>query len=330
MLISVLIPTYNRCESLKQCFDSLVAQMYKDFEVVIVDGGSKDGTLELIEQYRHTLNIQLTTSKLGLVPTMNIAWRTAKGEIVVRTDDDVVVSPQWLAEIVRTFQISEKIGGVTGPTLIPQERLEYRDLLYFNQRFREGKNPIWKLIGKFYYDYILEKQPYAVGKVFRSGAFSIGPNYPECTTIPDIIEVDYLEACNMSLKRKLLAQIGGFDEGYKEVAEWHEPDACYKIKKLGYRMMFNPKAVVKHYPSQSGIYQARANAFWRLHNFIRFYLRHIHVDSWSKLHRFSAYLLFMNSYFIYKFLITRQFNQLGAIPGTIYGLIKYSLRAADE
>lgn len=330
MLISVLIPTYNRRDSLKNCFDSLIAQEYKDFEVVIVDGGSSDGTKELIERYRDKLNIQLTTSKLGLVKTMNVAWQTAKGDVVTRTDDDVIVTPQWLLEIARVFSSSDKVGGVTGPTLIPEERLEYRDLLYFNQRFREGKGSFfWKIIGKFYYDYILEGQPYAVGKVFKSGAFSVGPNYQDCLKISEIIEVDYLEACNMSLKRELLVQIGGFDEGYKEVAEWHEPDACYKIKKLGYKMMFNPKAVLYHYPSQSGIYQARSNAFWRTHNFIRFYLKHIKVNSWSKFHRFFAYLFFMNSYFIYKFIITRRFSQLSAIPGTIYGLVKYSFRTAD-
>ncbi len=326
MLISVLVPTYNRCESLKKCFESLVAQEYKEFEVVIVDGGSTDGTKELIDQYRDKLNIQFTTSKLGLVQTMNVAWQTAKGEVVTRTDDDVIVTPQWLSEIARAFASVDMIGGVTGPTLIPEERLEYRDLLYFNQRFREGKNPVWKLIGKFYYDYILEGQQNAVGKVFRSGAFSVGPNYKECLDIPGIIEVDYLEACNMSLKRELLAQIGGFDEEYKEVAEWHEPDTCYKIKKLGYKMVFNPKAVLCHYPSQSGIYQARSNAFWRPHNFIRFYLKHIQVDSFSKFHRFFAYLLFMNTYFVYKFVITRRLSQLSAIPGTIYGLVKYSFR----
>ncbi|MDI6783520.1 MAG: glycosyltransferase family 2 protein [bacterium] len=324
MLISVLIPTYNRCESLKRCFDSLVAQTYKDFEVVIVDGGSTDGTQELIDRYRDKLNIQFTSSKLGLVQTMNTAWQTAKGEIVTRTDDDVVVSPQWLSELARAFSTADNIGGVTGPTLIPEERLEYRDLLYFNQRFREGKSRFWKLIGKFYFDYLLEGQPFAVGKVFRSGAFSVGSNYKECLNIPNIVEVDYLEACNMSLKRELVAQIGGFDEGYKEVAEWHEPDAIYKIKKLGYIMVFNPKAVLWHYMSQSGIYQARTNAFWRPHNFLRFYLKHIKINSWSKFHRVFAYLFFMNSYFIYKFLLTRKFSQLSAIPGTIYGLFKYS------
>lgn len=323
--VSVIIPTKNRCESLKKCLDSLAKQDYKNFEVVIVDGDSIDGTKKLAEEYSNKLNITFTIQRGGLVSQENKGWKIADGDIIIRTDDDVIASPTWLREIANTFNFSDKVGGVTGPTIIPEERREYRDLFYFQKKLRNG-NVFWRLIGKIYFGYFLEGKPFAVSKWFRSGAFSLGANYPECLKLEEPVEVTHQEACNMATRKDLLEKVGGFDEAFKGIGEFNEPDISFKIRKLGYKIVFNPKAVVKHLPSKEGFFKERPNSYSRILNFINFYFRHIRPNTLDKFVRFFSYLLFLNGFWIYKFITTRQINQLGCISGTIVGLAKNLFR----
>jgi glycosyltransferase involved in cell wall biosynthesis len=131
--LSVVIPTKNRSRSLARCLDSLTRKSFTDFEVVIVDGGSTDETRCVVEKYSEKLRIVFETQKGGLVPQLNKGWRISNGEILVRTDDDVIATPGWLNAIVETFKISDEIGGVTGPTIIPEDRKKFRDL-FFSKR----------------------------------------------------------------------------------------------------------------------------------------------------------------------------------------------------
>jgi glycosyltransferase involved in cell wall biosynthesis len=319
--VSVIIPTKNRCEALKQCLDSLMTQTYKNLEIIIVDGGSTDRTKELVNDYSNKLPIVFTVQNGGLIPQENKGWRIASGDIIVRTDDDVIADSGWIEEIVNTFNLSDKVGGVTGPTIIPEKRKEYRDLFHFQKKLTQG-GIFWKLIGKIYFDYFLEGEPFAIGKWFRSGAFSLGSNYPECLKLKEPIEVDHHEACNMAIKKYILEKIGGFDETFVGIGEFNEPDVSFKIRKVGYKTMFNPKARVEHFPSREGFFKERPNSYGRILNFINFYFRHIKPNTPDKFVRFFSYLLFLNGFFIYKAITTRQINQLGCIPGTIVGLTK--------
>lgn len=319
--VSVIIPTKNRCEALKECLDSLLKQSYNNFEIIIVDGGSTDGTKELVNNYSNKLPIVFTTQSGGLIPQENKGWKIANGDIVVRTDDDVVTDPNWIEAIMNTFNISNDIGGVTGPTIIPEERRKYRDLLYFQEKLTQS-GIFWKLIRKIYYDYFLEGEPFAVSKWFKSGAFSLGSNYLECLKLKELIEVTHQEACNMATRKDLLEKLGGFDETFIGIGEFNEPDVSFKIRRLGYKIIYNPKAVVYHLLSIEGFFKERPNSYGRILNFINFYFRHIKPNTLDKFVRFFSYLLFLNGFFIYKAITTRQISQLGCIFGTIVGLGK--------
>lgn len=326
--ISVLIPTKNRKDSLRKVLESLQKQSFNNFEIIIADGHSTDGTLELISRFVSQMPIKIVDGEGGLVAAMNNAWRAALGVIVIRTDDDVVATPHWLKSIWETFQVDKTIGGVTGPTIIPQENLKTRDVFLAQEKFRSGFW-FWRLLGKIYYDFFLEGEPFRVSHWFACGAFSLGSNYKECLKLKKPIEVDNLEACNFSVRRDLLAKIGGFDPTFTGVGEYHEPDAAFKIQKLGYKLIFNPKVQIFHCPVQTGIYKARPKAFSRAQNFVNFYFRHIKPNTPNNFFRFYSYLVFINLFWFYKFLISRQILELGAIPGTavavfknIFGLVK--------
>ncbi len=317
-IISVMIPTKNRELSLNKALDSLVLQSFRDFELVVVDGGSIDNTKELVFSYQKHFPIQWAEKEGGLIPQMNVAYQMAQGKYAVRTDDDVIFSKDWLKGIVETFESDENIGGVTGPTVIPKEHAESRDLFYFEKKFREGSF-FWKILGKLYYGYFLEGTPYRVSHWCKSGTFTLGTNFETALNEPSQ-EVNNLEACNWAVRRDLLVRVGGFDPIYSGIGEYHEPDAACKIQNLGYKLVFSPKAHLFHCPSVEGFYKDRPDSFPRIINFITFYFRHIQPNTLDKFVRFFMYLGFQNAFFVFQAIGKKQMGLLGAVPGTVVGL----------
>jgi len=321
-LISIFIPTGNRAKSLKKVLDSLSIQTYKKFEILIVDYKSTDETPIIISDYVNKLQIKfIRQEKKGLVGAANLALKKAKGKFFIRTDDDVIMKPYWLEAIYETFRKNKKIGGVTGPTVVPKKYLLNRDLFSFENKFQTG-GAFWKIVGYIYINYFMEGQPYRVSHWFDSGAFSLGSNYASALKEP-VQDINNLEACNWSVRTKLLKQIGGFDDSYGGLGEYHEADAAFRIQKLGYKLIFNPKIFLNHCPSQDGFFIDRPSSYSRMVNFIVFYLRYIKPNSVSKLIKFLSYLSFINCYYIFQSIKHRQLSQLGALAGNISGLIKY-------
>ncbi|MFO7534525.1 MAG: glycosyltransferase [Kiritimatiellia bacterium] len=317
--VSIIIPTKNRAQSLQRGLKSLEAQDFSDYELIVVDGGSVDETEAVVKEFGTRHPVQwMTQSAGGLVNAMNQARERARGRYLIRTDDDVVFAPGWLKAVVETFEADPAIGGVTGPTVIPPEYGETRDLFYYLARMREGRW-WWRPVRWFYNDYLLEGDPYRVSHWCRSGTFTVGTNFAKSLEAP-LQEVDNLEACNWAVRRELLEKVGGFDPIFSGVGEYHEPDAALKIRALGCRLMFNPRAVVNHCPSTDGFFKDRPDSAPRLLNFITFYCRHIKPNTVDKFCRFMAYLFFQNMYYMAIGVMRRQWNQFGCLSGTFNGL----------
>lgn len=116
--VSIIVPTLNREMHLRNCLDSLFKLDYprSKFEVIVVDNGSTDGTMEMV--YREFPEVKLVFEKRkSSCFARNAGWKNAKGQIVAYTDDDCVVDPCWLRILVSSFT-SAGIGGVGGPLLL--------------------------------------------------------------------------------------------------------------------------------------------------------------------------------------------------------------------
>jgi GT2 family glycosyltransferase len=243
-------------------------------------------------------------------------------DIVCLIDDDLVPEPEWLANIRASFLADERIGGVTGPTIIPPERRANRDLMFFLVEANARGNIILRIFAKLYLAVVLENKIHQVGRILKSGFFTPGSNFPPCRELPAALEVDYLEACHMCFRRRLFEELGGFDTAYTGTGEWSEPDFSFRVRQKGWRLVFNPQAATYHYISRGGVFQARTNSYERSRNFIRFYRRWVKPNTPEKFFRFSANLLFINFYWCYKFLQTGNFDWLRGIAGTFGGLLK--------
>lgn len=314
--LSVVICTYNRGKSLEKCLSSLNRQGFSNFEVVIVDGGSTDKTYKIISQYSKQLTIRkIVDRSKELARVRDRGWREAKGEFVAWIDDDVFVSENWAESMVEIFNKNPDVGGISGPTIVREELLKNRDVFSFY-----GKRGVLGLVGKFWSSFFLEGKKYEVGKLLKSGAWTPGSNFPTSLKIKGLKDVDYLEACNMTLRKDLVAKVSGFDYGYRGIAEWCELDLAIRIKGQGYRLVFSSQVRVDHNISQTGVYLRRTHAKQRMENFFKFYFRHIFKWRPDYIFKFLSYVLFLNIYWGYKALITKNVNWLGGWIGTITGI----------
>jgi GT2 family glycosyltransferase len=277
----------------------------------------------LVSNYKSLEITYLGQTKPGIVGAANEALSRMKNEIFVRIDDDVILDTLWYENLIQTFQSDERVGGVTGPTIMSDEGLRSRDLTAFLDRFQKSKNPILRLLHFLYHDVLYEGQLFDVSKFLDSGVFTIGSNYPSALDIREPHDVDTLEACNWAARRHLLNEVGGFDEVFtRGLSDYHESDAAMKIKALGTRLIFNPKVSVRHCVETGKVKKARPAAMYRMHNFIIFYFRHFRITSMRQLGKFLLNLSLQNGYYFYRFLTTGAINQLGAVPGTILWLIR--------
>lgn len=101
--VSVVIPTFNRARDIGRCLDALVVQTFRDFEVLVCDDGSVDGTAEVVRGYEDKLDLTYTWSENfgGPARPRNMGVRQARGEFVALLDSDDWWHPEKLQESVR-------------------------------------------------------------------------------------------------------------------------------------------------------------------------------------------------------------------------------------
>ena len=128
MKATVLISTRDRAAALEKCIESFASLKASwSWELVIVDNGSSDTTEDTCRRAaaRFSFPIRYVLErKLGLSAGRNAGLRVAKGEYIAITDDDVIVDPNWLEEIVSAFDQQPDIGFQGGRLLLGSEDLQ--------------------------------------------------------------------------------------------------------------------------------------------------------------------------------------------------------------
>lgn len=114
--VSVIVCSYNGAKTLDDCLTSLCGLNYPDYEVILVDDGSKDNTQEIAARHPWIVNVKQVNK--GLSVARNVGAATAKGEIIAYTDSDCMADPDWLYFMVGTL-LSGDYAGVGGPNISP-------------------------------------------------------------------------------------------------------------------------------------------------------------------------------------------------------------------
>ncbi len=221
-MISVLLLTRNRKVELQRCLESLEQQTARDFEVVVVDNGSTDGTAEMIMQHTGCRIVRVENRTGGsFAEARNRGLDAAHGEIVAFIDDDCTAEPRWLEKIGHELKEVDAIGGL----VLPAGRL----------RFPRWWHPeLGWLVG-----------------LSVPGMLSSGPGYS--TTGARY----YAQTANMAVRHEILAQerfqeIGGdmriearrYDAGREDAELWR------RLRVKGFRVRLVPGLIVYHYIGQ--------------------------------------------------------------------------------
>jgi glycosyltransferase involved in cell wall biosynthesis len=132
-MISIVIPSFNEEERIERCLVSLVQQDFprEEYEIIVVDGGSKDKTREIAEKYADLVFIQ-TSPKVG--GARNDGALRARGEIIATTDADTILPPNWLSRIRQDF-LDPEVVMLYGPVKPIEATIKNRFYLFLANSF---------------------------------------------------------------------------------------------------------------------------------------------------------------------------------------------------
>jgi len=212
--ISLLLPTYNRRASLERLLTSLAASeklSLAEFDVLVIDNGSTDGTPAFLEGWLNTKTVFtlrcFTEKKKGKAHALNLGLSEARGRIILILDDDVVAAPDCLASHLETYA-STSFDAVQGKIL-------------------PGKDARG-----------------ATAELSRLGEYNI----PYIDYGDSIHQIRGLTGTNMSFKREVFEKVGFFDTRLGPGAAGFSEDTEYsiRIRKAGFNIGYTPRALVYH------------------------------------------------------------------------------------
>ena len=149
--LSVVIPAFNAARSLEVCLNSLGGSDFQNYECIVVDDGSSDGTRELARSF--DLKLLSTGGRRGPAYARNLGAAAASGEILVFIDSDVCVHHDTLTRIVQAFEEDPKLDAILGSyddlPAAPEFVSKYRNLMhcYVHRHARRKTATFWSGCG---------------------------------------------------------------------------------------------------------------------------------------------------------------------------------------
>ena len=105
MKVSIITITFNSAETIEDTIQSVLSQDYPNIEYILVDGASKDGTLEIIERYRNSISTVISERDNGIYDAMNKGVALATGDVIgILNSDDFYADSTVISDIVKTMQ----------------------------------------------------------------------------------------------------------------------------------------------------------------------------------------------------------------------------------
>ncbi len=215
---SVLIPTWNGRELLRACLDTLARQTFRDFEVVVAENGSRDGTLDMLRREYAWVRVVPLDRNLGFARGVHAAYNAAKGDLIVLLNNDTEAAPTWLAELVNAANHHPEAASFACKILLHQDRGRLHSAGdYCGSDGMPGNRGVWE----------------EDGPAFSERGWVFGAQGAAC-----------------AYRRSLLETIGFFDEGLVSYCE--DVDLNWRANLRGYRCLYVPEARVYHHVSATG------------------------------------------------------------------------------
>ena len=237
--LSIIIVNYNTKDFLKKCLESLYSSIAGSsllVEIIIVDNGSTDGSLQLINSLKEKeLNLKIIDNKsnLGFAKANNLAIKKSSGRYVLFLNPDTIVQKETLKIMIEFMDKNPKVGASTCRVELTDGRLD--------QACHRGFPTVWN---SFCYFSGLEKV-FPKSKIFAGYSLTYLP-------LDKTHEIDAGCGAFLIVRQPVGETIGWFDEDYFWYGE--DLDFCYRLKQKGWQVMFVPTTKIIHWKgAASGI-----------------------------------------------------------------------------
>ena len=210
--VAILILNWNGRSLLETCLPPLLSQTYVNYKVVVVDNASDDDSVRWLRQ--HTPQVQLIQNdeNLGFSRGINAGLPYVSADVIVLLNNDVLVRPNWLEELIRPFRQDPAIGIVGCKLLFPDGTIQHL-----------GAELTYPLANSHHFHY---KEP----------------DSNQVTTLQD---VPYVTGAALAVRQEVLTKIGLLDESFHPFY-YEEVDFCTRARSAGYRVVVTPDAVAIH------------------------------------------------------------------------------------
>jgi GT2 family glycosyltransferase len=209
---SIIIPHHNGRQHLDDCLCSLRRQTFTDFEVILVDNGSTDGSQAYVrERFAEVRLLELGQNR-GFTGACNAGWRASQGDFVILLNNDTEADPNWLREIVAGFGRQPQAGIIASKLLLFDRRDHFHAAGDFYRRDGiPGNRGVWQQdMGQY------DQEEYIFGACGAAAAY----------------------------RRRMLDEIGFLDDDFFFSCE--DVDVAWRAHLAGWRVLYVPTAVVYH------------------------------------------------------------------------------------
>ena len=215
--LSVIILNYNTKELLEGCLNSLKSvQNEADFEVIVSDNGSMDGSVEMIGDKFPWVKC-LKGPNTSFANGNNRAKGVVRGEFILFLNSDTVMHKNTLAKTLAYLKLNKDVGVVTCKLVLPNGKLDKDARRRFPTPWVSFKRLFLTNARQYWYEDVDE----------------------------DILhEVDSVEGAFLLTRKNILDKVNWFDENY--LFDGEDLDLCFRIKKSGYKIIYFPEVSIIH------------------------------------------------------------------------------------
>jgi len=222
--VTLIIPTHNRTDLLRQCLNSLRRTTYRDYQIMVVDNESDQVEAQrYLQQLDHeVIHIPNQHGKgFSFSYVMNEAVRRTKTDYVLFLNDDTeVITPEWLSSMMGYAELSG-VGAVGALLRYKDGKVQHAGVVHGMDGLCDHAFKLTRRGDNGYLSYIAMAR--------------------DCVAVT--------AAC-MLTPRRLFLEMGGFDTDQFAVA-YNDPDYCYRLRDRGYRVVYTPDAELFHFEGQT-------------------------------------------------------------------------------
>jgi len=226
-MVSIIIPVYNQWHYTYNCLRSILnSNTVYPYEIIIADDCSTDETTHLEKYVKNVIHVR-NEKNLRFLKNCNNAANYANGKYILFLNNDTYVLENWLPSLVNLIESDKTIGLVGSKFIYPDGTLQ------------EAGGVVWS-----------DGTGYNCGRGFH-------PDRAEYNYVKD---ADYISGASIMISKELWEQIGGFDEQFAP-AYFEDSDLAFSVRKLGRRVVYQPKSEIVHFERVSSGDTMDSNAF---------------------------------------------------------------------